>query len=114
VTEEFYSCCGTSKSYPHQDAWCQSRGSVADRQKLIAERDEYMSRARTAEHLLRSTGVYDRISEQERIRVARWHATRDAALSGLLVNNSIVGKRNVEIASDYANEIHGPLKAPAK
>jgi hypothetical protein len=53
--------------------------------------------------------------EQERLRVERWHRTRDAALTGLLASPSSMREQGgddeptlIEIAGMWADRAHGP------
>jgi hypothetical protein len=81
--------------------------------RVVQECDEWRARARTAEHLLMSTGVYDRINEQERVRVDRWWNTYDAAISGILSGcekGSEMDKKAHVWARSKANHAHGTLK----
>lgn len=67
--------------------------------------------ARDAEHEARSSWLQTRVKECEEQRVARWHATRDASLTGLLARFDHVSTRNaIEIASAYADAAHGAIK----
>lgn len=44
-------------------------------------------------------------------REDRWHATRDAALTGILMRNELYQTAyNEATAATYADDIHGPLK----
>jgi hypothetical protein len=54
--------------------------------------------------------------ENERLRVERWHATRDAALTGLCANQRLTVELTwellAELAQGLANWQHGPLVKP--